>query len=64
MPQTREKVADGCWMAGIVSTGLRNLHLTWKAEIPDGCGGLFTDIAENISFHRNIHIIRQALGAY
>lgn len=27
VPQTREKVADGCWMAGIVSTGLRNLHL-------------------------------------
>lgn len=37
---------------------------TWKAEIADGCGGLFTDTAENISFHRNIHIIQQALGAY
>ena len=48
-----EEVAHHCWVADIVLPGLRNLHLEgWNPW----ClwHGLFTSIAENILFHRNI----------
>ena len=50
---TGEEVAHHCWVADIVLLGLRNLHLEgWNPW----ClwHGLFTSIAENILFHRNI----------